>query len=159
MRLRVGAPQRAGKRPTSSRVSQAAPARVGQEEAQGCCGCGADPLARRRGSLRRLCDMRQCAEDACTALGFINPGERRRGHHDGAHEVGAQGSPMHVAGRSITSRGRCSPSYKAAFSMTRTTNVHMARCCGSTEPALRKAGVRLGGHVRPLCRCESRPSP
>ena len=77
---------------------------------------------------------------------------RRRGHHDGAHEVGAQGSPMHVAGRSITSRGRCSPSYKAAFSMTRTTNVHMARWCGSTEPALRKAGVRLGGHVRPLCR-------
>ena len=65
--------------------------------------------------------MRQCAEDACIALGFINPGD-----------VATMMARMKKALKGLA---RCWTLYnlswavlalKAAFSMTRTTNVHGA---------------------------------
>ena len=56
--------------------------------------------------------MRQCAEDACIALGFINPGDvaTMMARMKKALKGLARDVVSHVAGRSITSRGRCSPS-------------------------------------------------
>ena len=54
---------------------------------------------------------------------------RRRGHHDGAHEEGAQGSgPRRGLARCWTlyNLSWAVLALKAAFSMTRTTNVHGA---------------------------------
>ena len=65
--------------------------------------------------------MQQCAEDACIALGFINPGD-----------VATMMARMKKALKGLA---RCWTLYnlswavlalKAAFSMTRTTNVHGA---------------------------------
>ena len=93
--------------------------------------------------------MRQCAEDACIALGFINPGD-----------VATMMARMKKALKGLA---RCWTLYnlswavlalKAAFLMTRTTNVHTARWCGSTRASKGKRAPR-----RPCTPAAMRKSP
>ena len=110
--------------------------------------------------------MRQCAEDACIALGFINPGD-----------VATMMARMKKALKGLA---RCWTLYnlswavlalKAAFSMTRTTNVHGAvvweyprfetQACASAamyaRAAMRKSPFTLAlallAHALPQPRC------
>ena len=101
--------------------------------------------------------MRQCAEDACIALGFINPG-------DVATMMARMKKALKLGSGPRRGLARCWTLYnlswavlalKAAFLMTRTTNdTCTARWCGSTRASKGKRAPR-----RPCTPAAMRKSP
>ena len=103
--------------------------------------------------------MRQCAEDACIALGFINPG-------DVATMMARMKKALKLGSGPRRGLARCWTLYnlswavlalKAAFSMTRTTNVHGAVVW--EYPRFERQACASAAMSDAPAAIESRPSP
>ena len=122
------------------------------------------PCASTRKTPRRLYDVRQCAEDACTALGFIDPG-------DVATMMARMKKALKLGSGPRRGLARCWTLYnlswavlalKAAFLMTRTTNVHGAvvwEYLGSTRASKGKRAPRRPCRARCDAKVALHPSP